>query len=689
MSHKLSPSPSALALRGPLLTLCWLTLSYLLLTLSLFNELHPAIYACAVLTLLWRYRITVWQAAPPPAWLINLLALGGIAALAILWRQQGFLPAMLNLLVLGCTLKFLEFGSTRHLGWHAISLFFLCALTFIYRQSLAFTLLMVLVVVINTLALLSLFQLTGWREQGRVVGRLILLSLPLLVCQFLLLPHLGPMWRMPDVKKATTGLSETMAPGEVAELSRSSDLAFRAWFTGPMPAVSQLYWRALVLEQFDGVRWSVPAATLDALPAFLPAGRVATAGGARPPSALSAFSWQGPSWHYNLIVEPTQRHWLFALDYSQPQDSDVLLTGNGTLYALRPLQQKRQISLQYYPQATTRGELSRWQRQQDLALPGGINPQTDALVDELRLSHPQDADLVQAMLRYFADNGFVYTLNPPALPGRDQIDDLLFGTRRGFCAHFAGALTYMLRRAGLPARVVTGYLGGEVDPSGEFVSVYQFNAHAWVEVWLQGRWQRIDPTLMVAPDRAEVNLDQLLPASETRLRDPFNLASYSHTLLLARVHQWLTEVDYRWSVWVLNYDNQRQAQWLAALNGNNLLARAGLMLGGLLLTLLLALLPGWWRRHRQPKDKLLATYLAACARIERVYGIARTRQETPQQYLQRLQALPTPAWQTMQALSAQFVAARYGQQDATQALRQMRHLLRQLPRRFHRHLPSS
>ena len=122
------------------------------------------------------------------------------------------------------------------------------------------------------------------------------------------------------------------------------------------------------IEQFDGVRWSVPAATLDALPAFLPAGRVATAGGARPPSALSAFSWQGPSWHYNLIVEPTQRHWLFALDYSQPQDSDVLLTGNGTLYALRPLQQKRQISLQYYPQATTRGELSRWQRQQDLAL---------------------------------------------------------------------------------------------------------------------------------------------------------------------------------------------------------------------------------------------------------------------------------------------------------------------------------
>lgn len=668
---------SPATLQGPLLTLLWLTVSYSLLTLSLYQQLHPAIYGCALLTLVWRYRITLWQATPPPHWLINLLTAAGLGVLFLLWRQQGFLPAMLNLLVLGCTLKFLEFGSQRHLAWHAISLFFLCALTFIYRQSLAFTLLMTGVVVLNTLALLSTFQLTGWRDQCRVVGRLLLLSLPLLVCQFLLLPHLGPMWRMPDVKKATTGLSDTMAPGEIAELSRSSDLAFRARFDGPMPAVSQLYWRALVLEEFDGVRWSAPA-ELRELPSYAGSGaaaRFAQTGN------LNAFVWPVPSWRYQLVVEPTQRQWLFALDYSQPQEPDVYFSRYGTLYLARPLQQKRQVTLQYFPQAAVQGDLPVWQRRQNLLLPADINPQTDALVEELRLAHPDDPDLAQAMMQFFARGRFVYTLNPPLLSGANQIDDLLFATRRGFCAHFASALAYMLRHAGIPARVVTGYLGGEVDPAGAFVSVYQFNAHAWVEAWLQGRWQRLDPTLMVAPGRAEANLDQVLPADETRLRDPFSLASYSHTLLLARVHQWLTEIDYRWSVWVLNYDNQRQAQWLASLHGNNLLVRAGLMVGGLLLTLLLALLPAWWRRRHRHKDPVLATYLTACQRIANRYGLPRQAQETPQQYLHRLTALPASVWQTMRQLTEHLEAARYRQQDPAQALRQMRRLLRQLPRR--------
>lgn len=657
---------------GSTLTLLWLTLSYLLLTLSLVQELHPGIYLCALLILIWRYRITWWQAKAPPPWLLNGLALAGLAALYFLWQQQGFLPAMLNLLVLGCTLKFMEFGSRRHLSWHAISLFFLCALTFIYQQSLAFTLLMSLVVLLNTLGLLSIYQQTGWQAQARQVGRLLLLSLPLMWCLFVLLPHLGPMWRLPDVKKATTGLSDSLAPGEVAELSRSSALAFRARFADTVPPVSRLYWRALVLEAFDGGRWSIASSQAEWV-------RQQTQG-YRPAVWPLTGEWGGPTADYSLIVEPTQQHWLYSLDYSQPDEKDVLLTPTGTLISRPALQQKRQIRLRHYPQANPQLTLSAWQRKVDLQLPSGINPQTNQRVAELRMAHPDETELVQAMLSFFAEQGLVYTLYPPVLNGPNQIDDLLFGSRRGFCAHFAGALVYMLRQAGIPARMVTGYLGGELSADGEFISVYQFNAHAWVEAWWQGRWQRLDPTLMVAPDRAESNLDQLLPADETRLRDPFSLASYSQTRAVAWLHQWLSELDYRWSVWVLNYDNRRQEQWLSGWFGNSLLARGCLMLGGLLVTLGLVWILHSRRQTRPVRDPLLQAYRLACARIEREYGRRREPHETPQQYLQRLTDLPAPVQQRMMAITDWLVAARYRQQDGAEARRQIRQLLRHWPR---------
>ena len=173
-----------------------------------------------------------------------------------------------------------------------------------------------------------------------------------------------------------------------------------------------------------------------------------------------------------------------------------------------------------------------------------------------------------------------YYVRPQVLQSVNQIDDFLFGTRRGFCAHFASAFTYMMRMAGIPARMVTGYLGGEEHTFGQYLSLYQYDAHAWSEVWLNNRWQRFDPTLMVAPDRAEQTIDDILPADETRLRDPFHLASYRHVLLLAQLHGFLADMDYRWSVWVLNYNNQSQQRLLADWFGSSLWARALAMLSG-------------------------------------------------------------------------------------------------------------
>jgi transglutaminase-like putative cysteine protease len=227
------------------------------------------------------------------------------------------------------------------------------------------------------------------------------------------------------------------------------------------------------------------------------------------------------------------------------------------------------------------------------------------LAAELRLNNSDDREFAQATMRYLASHGFSYTLEPPTLQGSDQIDDFMFGSRRGFCAHFASSFTFLMRAAGIPARMVTGYLGGEYHADDNYLSLYQFDAHAWSEVWLDNRWQRFDPTLMVAPDRLSRSIDDILPAEETRLRDPFSLTSYRNLLFFAQLHQYLAAIDYRWTSWVLNYNNQSQEQLLRDLFGNNIWGRLFAMLGGLFLVIGLALGINWLARQRIKQDPLV------------------------------------------------------------------------------------
>lgn len=652
-------------------TLHWVSLSYLLMLLPLYSELTPLIYVGGVCIIAWRYAIATSRLKPPPAWLKNILAISSMLAMAWLWRSQGLLPAMLNLLVAGCTLKFLEFNSRRHLSFHILSLYFLSALTLIYHQSIGFTLFTFLVFALNTIALLSIYQLGHYRLQIRLGLRLILQSLPLMAVMFILIPHLGPMWRLPDIKKATTGLSDNVSPGDIAELSRSSALAFRASFDGPFPPQSARYWRALVLEQFDGQRWQIAPELrfwqrqqLNPYTANEPIAR--------------QIDWQAPTQTYRILAEPTQQQWLYALDYSRPQQTDVMLTPVHTLFASKPLQQKQQIQLEYAPKTVPQTELSAGQRARDSQFPANLNPQTTGLVAQLRRQYPTDLAFTQAVMRYFGQ-GFTYTLRPTPLQGLNQIDDFLFGTRRGFCAHYASAFTLMMRAAGIPARMVTGYLGGEENAAGQYLSLYQYDAHAWSEVWLDNRWQRFDPTLMVAPDRAEQTIDDILPADETRLRDPFNLASYRHTLLLAQLHSFLADIDYRWSVWVLNYDNQSQQRLLADWFGSSIWARALAMLSGLVATALVIFSVAWLTRKREKVDPLLKAYLQACGRITKRYGMTRLHDETPLQFMRRVEAEVPAIQQTLRQITDCYQSARYrSAQDAISARKQIRQLTRQL-----------
>ncbi len=650
-------------------TLNWLSLSYLLMVLPLYGELHPAIYACALLTIGWRYAIAREQLKPPSLWLKNCLALLGMGFIAYLWRSSGFLPAMFSLLVLGCTLKFLEFSSRRHLSLHVLSLYFLVALALIYHQGLAFTIYLLLVAGINTIALLSIYQTNSYRAQWQLGLRLLLQSLPLMTVLFLLIPHLGPMWRIPDIKSATTGLNEEVTPGDIAQLSRSSALAFRASFDGPLPPENQRYWRALVHEEFDGKTWRVAPSLRQWYQQQTNPFTAAT-------PLKQLIHWQGPSSTYRLIVEPSNQHWLYSLDLSRPDNDDALLTPVMSLYSPKLLQQKKQIPLSYFPQTTFSSQLTPYVRQINLQLPQG-NPQVRTLAAELRLNNSDDREFAQATMRYLASHGFSYTLEPPTLQGSDQIDDFMFGSRRGFCAHFASSFTFLMRAAGIPARMVTGYLGGEYHADDNYLSLYQFDAHAWSEVWLDNRWQRFDPTLMVAPDRLSRSIDDILPAEETRLRDPFSLTSYRNLLFFAQLHQYLAALDYRWTSWVLNYNNQSQEQLLRELFGNHIWGRLFAMLGGLFLVIGVALGIHWLARHRVKQDPLVQVYLQACRRLAQ-RGFIRQQDETPQTFVQRLQAVNHPAAPIMQQLTTHYLTARYAQADNKQAIRQIKILTRQL-----------
>jgi transglutaminase-like putative cysteine protease len=650
-------------------TLNWLSLSYLLMVLPLYGELHAAIYACALLTIGWRYAIAREQLKPSSLWLKNSLALLGMVFIAYVWRSSGFLPAMFNLLVLGCTLKFLEFSSRRHLSLHVLSLYFLVALALIYHQGLAFTIYLLLVAGINTIALLSIYQTNSYRAQWQLGLRLLLQSLPLMTVLFLLIPHLGPMWRIPDIKSATTGLNEEVTPGDIAQLSRSSALAFRASFDGPLPPENQRYWRALVHEEFDGKTWRVAPSLRQWYQQQTNPFTAAT-------PLKQLIHWQGPSSTYRLIVEPSNQHWLYSLDLSRPDNDDALLTPVMSLYSPKLLQQKKQIPLSYFPQTTFSSQLTPYVRQINLQLPQG-NPQVRTLAAELRLNNSDDREFAQATMRYLASHGFSYTLEPPTLQGSDQIDDFMFGSRRGFCAHFASSFTFLMRAAGIPARMVTGYLGGEYHADDNYLSLYQFDAHAWSEVWLDNRWQRFDPTLMVAPDRLSRSIDDILPAEETRLRDPFSLTSYRNLLFFAQLHQYLAALDYRWTSWVLNYNNQSQEQLLRELFGNHIWGRLFAMLGGLFLVIGVALGIHWLARHRVKQDPLVQVYLQACRRLAQ-RGFIRQQDETPQTFVQRLQAVNHPAAPIMQQLTTHYLTARYAQADNKQAIRQIKILTRQL-----------
>jgi transglutaminase-like putative cysteine protease len=469
-------------------------------------------------------------------------------------------------------------------------------------------------------------------------GQAMLLAVPLAVLCFVFVPRLpGALWSMPPSEETQTGLGDEMTPGSITELAVSDAIAFRVRFEGPPPPPGERYWRGPVLHQFDGATWRRAGG-------FAAAVRQQT-------------EFLSPPLRYQVMLEPHGRQYLLALDTVEAiRGPRHLQTFDGQLLAFRPVTAPAVYQATSHLRIRQPGELSHNGRRLDLQLPAGRNPRSSALARQLRAQVDSDAAYTRRVLDYLRSGGFRYTLTPQEL-GQDSVDDLLFGTRLGFCGHYASAYVTLMRAAGVPARVVTGYLGGTWNAIGGYYALRQADAHAWAEVWLDGSgWTRIDPTAVVAPLRLRQTLSELLPEERTAARALFGSAEW-----LRNLRDGWDAADNWWQERVVKYDRAAQQGLLARLGldridygGLALLLAAGAALWGLLLFALLAR-----RGPRAQRDALARTW-ERYARLLGRHGVPVAAHDGPEAIRLRARAALPEAAEAIDGFTAGYTRLRYG-----------------------------
>lgn len=647
--HPLMPESRAVTPRD----LAWLAVS-LTLVIAPHAEHAPWWTSAFALCLLgWRATIAVNGLRTPARWVPAALAVLGMAAIWLEYRTLFGRDAGIALLVLFAGLKLLEMRSHRDATVAVFLCYFLIITNFLFTQSIPTALLMCVALLVITAALVSFnAPQRAVVADARVAAMLLLHAVPLAALLFVLFPRVqGPLWRLPqDANAGTTGLSETMSPGTLSHLSQSDAIAFRALFSGPVPQRHQLYWRGPVFWDYDGHTWRNGSA--ERLVEFELAG-----GEAR--------------YTYAVILEPHQRNWLFALEMPERLPRRAWLTGDGQLISFAPVRARLRYEMASLAGARLADEESPDALRRALRLPPGFNPRARALAETWRRDAPSGAQIVLVALRYLREGGFEYTLQPPLL-GRDSVDEFLFSTRAGFCEHYASAFVFLMRAAGLPARVVTGYQGGEVNPVDGQLTVRQADAHAWAEVYLPDRgWARVDPTAAVAPIRLDGGLADAIPQSEQL---PLLLRTGIPDWVRSMRNNW-EAVANQWNLWVLGYNTERQREFL------NRLGMTDTDWKELALTLLtsvalvLALLVAWSLRRLRRADAAHTAWIAFCAKLK-ARGIERAPQEGPRDFAARAAARLPGQRAEIEAVRDLYIVLRYGPVAPASEISRLRRMVR-------------
>jgi len=590
----------------------------------------------------WRLYVEQKRQRLPPAWLRIILSLMAcIGVLASYESVSGVGPGSALLAVMAA-LKLLETKRRRDqfvLLFISIFLIMSSLLREQYIWSLPYLIAGVLFTMTAWLRM-SLSSQVSVAESFKTGARLMLYALPLTLSMWVFFPRIGtPFWAVPiDTSGATAGLSEQMSPGDISSLSLSNAVAFRVKFEGAVPPPQQRYWRGLVLNRFNGRTWSGNEPSIDS-------------------RARRDVEYLGDPVSYQVTMEATQQHWVFALDIPKEWDLDSVVMGHQQQLArMQPIDQRIAYNVVSHPNFRLHNELSERAREYYASLPDNSNPQTLEFSKQLREDSPSDAAFINKVLQKFNKEEFFYTLEPPAL-GSNPVDAFLFDTKRGFCEHYASAFAVMMRAAGIPSRIVLGYQGGEINPMGAYMIVRQADAHAWTEVWLQERgWYRLDPTAAVAPERIESGRSAAMfdgIAATWGLSAP---SEFIYQLTLT----W-DAINAKWNDWVLGYGPENQGKFMEWLGMEDpdwrqmmLTLVASIVILISVISVLLML-----RYRPPPKDAASILYQKFTKKV----GVPPSRGETPLSYALRLAREQAGLTGHADSITAQYLDARYGPHD--------------------------
>jgi len=582
-----------------------------------------------IIIVIWRVKITQGQWNYPNRWVKALLVVVAVGAVVSHYDQWFALESLVGLLVTAFVLKLIEVKGYRDAIGLVYIAYLIIACHFLFNQTLLMTLYAVVTLWVITAVLLALHENQPGkpsRRTLRLTSALLLQSVPLMLVMFFILPRFGALWSVPIQSDSSyTGVSDSMSPGDFSNLTRNGELAFRASFDGPIPVVSDRYWRGLVLTDFDGRRWQRSALSI-----VLSGDSFMDRAYATP-----VINTEREANSYQIVLEATGQDWLYTLPYGQVQNRAVARSVQQELVG-KLIDQRIQYRVNSSAiSAWSKPTLAPQIRRESLFLPEGFNEKTNAMAKQWRSEVDSDQAYIRRVLDFY-NARFSYTLSPPLL-GRDSVDEFLFSSLAGFCEHFSSSFVVLMRSAGIPARVVVGYQGGEINDIDQYVMVYQYDAHAWAEVWLAGKgWVRVDPTAAVAPNRVEQGLREALTDTDReQVSDAYSLSRYRSVAWLNRLRLEWDRLNFRWQRWVLSYDKQTQKNWLRELLGDITPLRIALVLlipGGVLLAIVAWGLLRNRRVYNTPEAAVFHEFTRLLARR----GLPLESGETPAHYCERV-----------------------------------------------------
>ena len=632
-------------------------LTALLFSLALVMAPHALhlplwITAFGAVLLLARFYLGYRRKPLPNRWLLLAAARAAVAGVGLTYRTLYGRDVSVALLAVMAALKMMEMTKPRDTMVVVLLAYFLVITNFFYSQTIPTAIYMLMIVWFITATMIGLQHRASPPRAGamlRHAASLIGQGIPVMLALFLLFPRVeGPLWGLPQVNYgAKSGLSDVMSPGDVSALSLSDEVAFRVLFDTPPEKPSQFYWRGPVLWDFDGRSWR--------------AGQVLTADSIE-------YESLGPPLNYTVTLEPHDQRWMFAIDLPTRAAPKSYFSMDYQMLARRPVRERIRYDMQSVPSYRVGMTESRMQLRRALRLPDGVAPRARALAASWRGELSRGRDVVQRALVMFREQPFIYTLAPPEL-GDNPVDQFLFETRSGFCEHYASAFTYLMRAAGVPARVVTGYLGGEINPLDGYLNVRQSEAHAWTEVWLPGEgWLRVDPTAAVSPLRIERGLAAAVPDT-----DRASLRARNRHEWLRRARFALDAIANSWNQWVLGYNPERQVRFLSQIglteaSWQNMVIALIATSGGILLVLALTLLVRLTAQRLDPVQRAYAKFCLAMARR----GAPRKPSEGPRDFAARVSLQFPQLRETVQRVAAQYVALRYGGEKDRRVLEEFR-----------------